>query len=153
MQNEWKTNENKDMVIQRIQTLYLLIATVLMGIFAFMPALEVSADSVVNAISAITPDYTMLTLVCLNIVVMIITIFKFKDLKAQMRLCKVCMLLTVTLIAVVCALWVLNTGDDTVKCVATYWNLLLPAALVLEILAHKGMSHDRKLLSDSRRIR
>lgn len=125
----------------------------LMGVFAFMPALEVSAEGVVNGISAITPDYTMLTLVCLNIVVMIITIFRFKDLKAQIRLCKVCILLTVTLMAVVGALWMLNGNDETVKCVATYWNAILPIVLVFEFMAHKGMSHDRKLLSDSKRIR
>ena len=140
------------MVIQRIQTLYLLIAAIIMGILTFMPTLNIGVGAEATTLSASKPEYTLLTLICLSVLVLIITIFRFKDLKAQMRLCKISMLLTVTVMAVVCAHYV-NLTNGGASCAVSYWNALPPVALIMEMLAHKGMSHDKKLLSDSMRIR
>ncbi|MBR6285261.1 MAG: DUF4293 domain-containing protein [Muribaculaceae bacterium] len=145
------------MVIQRIQTLYLLLVAVLMGIFAFLPVIGANVDGNALAIGALgtcgvtQPSWLLFCLDALVVVLALIAIFKFKDLKGQMRLCGVMLLLLVALLACIAVIFVGQRGQCTA---VLQWPIALPlVAMVFTMLARKGIKHDRKLLSDSERIR
>lgn len=149
------------MVIQRIQTLYLLLAAILLAVFAFVPSVIITsagqqAPYVIGVISSgvapnTKPDMILLAMDLLVIVLTVITIFSYKDLKKQLRLCAISIALVLALLLCVCVLTVALAKLGTVS--MTLWNLLPFVALVACILAYRGISHDRKLLSDSQRIR
>ena len=147
------------MVLQRLQTVYLLIAALLLAVFAFFPALTFAAPEGTFLYGAlergIAPDTRingiLLTLDALIVVLLLITIFKYRDLNQQLRLCAVAMGLIVGLAAVVAIVAYKMSGLYPVT--VTFYNLLPAAALVMTWLARRGVAHDKKLLSDSERIR
>ena len=145
------------MVIQRIQSLYLLLVAVLMCIFAFLPVFGASVDGNNLAVGALPTcgvtqlSWVLLTLDALIAVLALITIFKYRDLKAQKRLSGIVILLIVALLVYVAIIFVGQRG----QCIAAMqWSIALPfVAMVFAMLARKGIKHDLKLLSDSERIR
>ena len=108
------------MVIQRKQSLYLLIVAILMGIFAFMPTLMDANGKVILGGFGQGIDLIPFMLNCL-----------------------------VSFLALI-ALFVKNC--DIMDSI-TYYNVLPVIAIIFLLLAHKGISHDQKLLSGSSRIR
>ena len=90
--------------------------------------------------------------VALGIVVMLVaTLFKFKDLRLQMKLCKVNLTLIVALILSIFVMWFLQRGHGIA--VMTLWMMLPFAAMVLTMMANGCIKNDQKLLSDSERLR
>lgn len=141
------------MQIQRIQSVYLFLAAVAMAVFAFLPAISFVNDAGAQSIGALTlcgTTHVMPLLLCLDaliVVLLLITLFKYRNLSFQLKLCKVNLLLIFTLLATIGIMVYMQKGQ-------LGWSLVLPfVAIVLVILAHKGIKHDKKLLSDSDRIR
>lgn len=141
------------MVIQRIQTVYLLLAAIVTAVFAFVPVINVLNPDGVVEISFNSLHFGAWTMVLemLIVILAIIAIFKYRDLKSQIRLTNVLMLLIVTLIIVIAVMiWVLH--DKLIMQFTPY--IVMPfVALILVWLAKKGIKHDKKLLADSERIR
>ena len=136
------------MVIQRIQTVYLLLAAIAMAVFAFLPAVAVGQEM----IGAFTqPNYLLACLDALVVVLAVIAIFKFKNLKLQMKLCAIDALLTLVLVTV--AVVLAFRGHDASQVVPSLWLMLPVAAVVLFVLARRAIARDKKLLSDSTRLR
>ncbi len=145
------------MVLQRIQTVYLLIAVILMAVFTFMPVFTViGADGAATSVGALptggmTWSWLLLVLDVLVMAMCCITIFKYRDLKGQIRLAAIDMLVIVALIAAVAGMACQYNCPVGIE---VEWQLLLPVlALVFVFLARRGMKHDKKLLADSERIR
>ncbi len=150
------------MVIQRLQTLYLLIATVLMVVFAFCPSVIIQLGGPEYAIGVLNtgvagathPDLLMTTVGALTVLLSLITIFKFKNLKLQMKLCSINAALTVTLLLISVILALTLRGKAGVGSVNfTLYNALPVLAVIMQILAYRGIQHDKKLLSSSERLR
>lgn len=148
------------MVIQRIQTLFLIAAAVLVGAFAFLPALTLQSLGNMYQIGAIfsgdststSPDFLLLSLTGLIFVLSVISIFKYKNLKQQMQLCAINIALALALLVSVAALaFALRTPAVAVE--IGWCNALPLVAIVCYVLAYRGIKHDKKLLSDSNRIR
>ncbi len=141
------------MVIQRIQTVYLLLAAIVTAVFAFVPVINVlNPDGVVEiSFNSLHLGAWTMVLEMLIVILAIIAIFKYRDLKTQIRLTNVLMLLIVTLIIVIAVMmWVLH--DKLIMQFTPY--IVMPfVALILVWLAKKGIKHDKKLLADSERIR
>ena len=149
------------MVIQRIQTVYLLIAVILMAVFAFFPALSFELggrEFVYGALEAgkvgVTHiDPLMLTLVLLICFLAFIDIFLYKNLQRQMTVCFVDIIIGIAMLIAICiqAFYVGNRDGWTVT---WHWAVLLPVlAIIMLMLAHKSMSNDKKALRDSDRLR
>ena len=132
------------MVIQRIQTVWLLLATIAMGAYAALPVLNVAGA----AMHSLDIGGWLLTLQVVIAVVTLIPIFKYKDLKRQIGLTRMLLVMTLTLLAVGPVL-LYRLADAQL----TYWYALPCASLVLTFLALTGMKRDKKLLSDSERLR
>lgn len=149
------------MVIQRIQTLYLLIAAILMAVFAFFPALTFELggrEFVYGALAAgkvgVTHiDPLMLMLIILITFLAIIDIFLYKNLQRQMTVCFVDIIIGLAMFIAICVqAYMVGTREGVT--LQWQWHLILPAlSLIFLMLAHKSMSNDKKKLRDADRLR
>lgn len=158
------------MVIQRLQTLYLLLMAIVLLAFSFLSSVNVTADNITylfnvlgltikyNAdvellngiISYLAPVLFAVTIACV-----VTTIFKYKNLKAQMRWCVWSGILTVISTAVHAAVLQKAIAQlENVTSISYQWTWALPVvALVLCVMAYCGMNSDRKLLRSYDRLR
>lgn len=119
------------MVIQRLQSLYLLISALFISFFAFVERAQLPC----------------LILGILVAVLSLITIFKYHNLKQQATLVKILIVLN---IATVITLLV----SPAPHCSNIYSVLCLPIfACLFDILALRGIVKDRNLLSAADRLR
>ncbi len=148
------------MVLQRWQTVYLFLAAVLMIVFAFMTSITIQfgpqqymLGAIYSGIAGEThPDMLLSVMDALIVVITIITIFKYKNLKSQMNLCAICIALTIAMLLCIMVLAFTQKSNGTVS-VMHLGNVLPIVAIVLYALAYRGIAHDKKLLSDSERLR
>lgn len=141
------------MVIQRMQTVFLFVAAVLMVLFTFMPFASQTIDAqVVNLHPKDFPVYMILNL--LVAVLLVISIFTFRNLKQQKKVTLLSMLL------IVCSavtggflLYGPNAPKGAVELVWAGGILLLIGALAFALLAYRGISKDQRILSSYDRIR
>ena len=140
------------MVIQRKQSLFLLIAAILMCIYAFMPSLWDTNGKTILGGYREGVDMVPFILSCLTALLSFITIFKFKSLRFQKTLCVVNILLIIAALATVCCIALMQKDGDLLGSI-TYYNILPVLSIIFLLLAHKGISHDQRLLSGSSRIR
>lgn len=153
------------MVIQRWQSVFLLIAAIAMALFCFLPAVSFStADGICTmsscGISAADGSCLQCSTVylivnCLIAVLTFITIFLFKDLKRQMKTTIISFLLTIASIATFAILVKMAAADlAATETRLIYGKLALPLITLLgQWLAYRGMARDRKKLASYDRIR
>jgi len=157
-------------MIQRIQTVYLILVAVLMTLAAVLPVAEYFdvAKNIVYQLDMrgfvqLNPDGTFLSAISTNpvtfifgiiLVVTIMTIFKYKNRKQQFRLCTINFLL-ILIYTIVLAV-VIFVGKN--KLVGTELTLKIPAvfsivALILNYLAMRGIAKDENLVKSMDRLR
>ena len=127
------------MVIQRIQSVYLLLVTILMAIYSF---------SDVVLVKTIAESFILSLLVTL---LSFVTILKFKSMKLQIALCSVNIMLVLTqlVVMVVDAL-----GLTTVQFDQFLLSNSLPLlSVVFLVLSISSIKRDMKLLSSYDRLR
>lgn len=138
-------------MIQRRQTLWLLLATVaaiLTYKFPFVTGKEaiknMQADKVLDAAS----DFFLLVLTGGSIILSAVTIFLFKDRKMQMRLCLLGLLLSVVIII----RYILLMNKLTSTTLALY--AILPFILLASyFLAFRDIRKDEKLVKSLDKLR
>ena len=149
------------MVIQRIQSVYLLIAVILMAVFAFFPALsfELGGREFVygaleaGKVGATHIDPLMLTLVLLISFLALIDIFLYKNLQRQMTVCFVDIIIGLAmLIAIGIQAFIIGSKENVLM--VWQWYLILPVlSIIFLMMAHKSMSNDKRKLRDADRLR
>ena len=149
------------MVIQRIQSVYLLIAVILMAVFAFVPALTFELggrEFVYGALEAgkvgVTHiDPLMLMLIILIVFLAIVDIFLYKNIQRQMTVCFVDIIIGLAMLVAIC-IQAFVVGNREGVTVTWQWYILLPIlSIIFLMLAHKSMSKDKKMLRDADRLR
>lgn len=140
------------MVIQRWQSLLLFIAAVCMTIYCFTPFATLTDPATGECLSTVRPSNFIVYLV-LNITIaalMFIAIFLFKNLKRQISVSRISMLLTATS-AVTGSIIAYNLLDGY------HLNIcgltLQIVAFIATLWADKRIVSDRKLLASIDRIR
>ncbi len=134
------------MVIQRLQTLFLLISFVLMVCVPFVPMAHVGDTPLMIA------DYSVLLVFDILIAaVLFVCIFLFKNLRLQMKVTSVSMLLIVgLLVAGGVTLW----QNEPKAEVMLYGDvLMLVVAVISVIVARCLMKRDHNLLRSADRLR
>ena len=149
------------MVIQRIQTLFLLIAAILMVVFAFFPALSFEmADKTVlygaletGRAGNLHVNPLLITLIVLITFLALMDIFLFKNLQRQMTVCFVDIIIGIAMLIAICVqAFVVGNRDGWI--VYWQWYVFLPVlAVIFLVLAHNAMSKDKKKLLDADRLR
>ena len=139
------------MVIQRIQSVYLLLVTILMAIYSF---------SDVVLVKTIAESFEKIRLYDLSLVAFIlsllvtllsfVTILKFKSMKLQIALCSVNIMLVLTQLVVMVEALGLTTAQFDQFLLSNCLPLLSVVFLVLSI---SSIKRDMKLLSSYDRLR
>ena len=151
------------MVINRIQTLFLLAAVVMMVIFLFVPfGYDVITDPTFGEMVAYEPVSAidvvgLLVPSAVAVVLLLVAVFLFKKLPLQ----KLITLLggIAVGVCIIAVIYILVSGAiDTTPGVTvhTTWGgggIILLAVLAAVIAAYRAMSHDQKLLSIADRLR
>ncbi len=151
-------------MIQRIQTVYLLLAlaaTILclinpVGIYHF-DALGTTDATMYNLFLAqgeaksftVWPMFALLLLTC---PLTILAIFLFKNRKFQARVCAYNILLCLVWIAVIVIFGYVNKPEGS-QFTPFLWASLPGVALIFHVLARKAIIHDEKLVRAADRIR
>lgn len=140
------------MVIQRLQTLFLLLAVVLMCIFCCTPWATQAAEGVAEASPVFVSEAPVLLILNIVIAVLLfISIFMFKNLKRQMTVTVLSIILICTSIAT-CGI-LLFTAYPGATFIWTGGVVLLLVALVCVLFAYRFMKKDHKLLTSYDRLR
>lgn len=140
------------MVIQRIQSVYLLLVTILMAIYSFSDVVLVKtiAESF-EKIRLYDLSLVAFILSLLDTLLSFVTILKFKSMKLQIALCSVNIMLVLTqlVVMVVDAL-----GLTTVQFDQFLLSNSLPLlSVVFLVLSISSIKRDMKLLSSYDRLR
>jgi hypothetical protein len=149
------------MVIQRIQSVYLLIAVILMAVFAFFPALsfEIGGREFVygalatGKVGVTHIDPLMLMLIVLISLLAFIDIFLYKNLQRQMTVCFIDIIIGLAMLVAI-GIQVFVIGGKEGVTMTWQWYLILPVlSIIFLMMAHKSMSNDKRTLRDSDRLR
>lgn len=156
------------MVIQRWQSVLLLIAVVCMGFFTFMSLGQVQLpDYTLNfttfgfkyegeAVNGAPTGFLMHTwglfaISLLSAIIPFINIFTFKNLRLQKRLCMIELLILIAVIAIAAIYAYTGIDNGTIS-----WSTLVCApflALMADILAFNRINADDRLLKSADRLR
>lgn len=139
------------MQIQRIQTLYLLIAAILTGMFCFLPyaAVSVSEDETAKVLASETPILFILNITIT--ILLVINIFMYKNLKQQIRVALLNILLIIG--SVITTLIYIYVGHVEAVPAFDGGAILLVLAESFAIAARRAMIKDKKRLSAADRLR
>ena len=146
------------MVIQRWQSVWLLVAAILVALFCFLPMAYVSMEGpeIMNPDSVTfmypSDNWVMLIVGLLVTALLIINIFSFKDTRRQKMMTIVAVIL-IAVLAVCACLMVNGFQGEGAKAEWMGSILLLAGAVVFALLAYRGISHDEKLLKAADRLR
>lgn len=142
------------MVIQRWQSVWLLIAAILMAVFCFVPMALVPAQEFAAEPQLLHPTDIPVFFV-INIVVavlLLLAIFLYKNTRRQKQVTLVSILLIVVMVVTECIL--LFSWDTTAGRVEWLGSVfLMLGALVFAAMAYRGITNDEKLLKAADRLR
>ena len=138
------------MVIQRWQSVFLLLGAIAMAIFCFVPMGSFSdGDSVINLMPVDYPVF--LTVNILVAVLLFIAIFLFKNTRRHKTVTLVSMLLIAT--SAVTGGFLIYGDSRGAEIEWLGGVILLVITLVFALAAYRGISHDERLLRSYDRIR
>lgn len=140
------------MVIQRIQSIYLLVGAVLMALMSFLTPIGSLIGSDGMPTSIYLSDFpTLLILDLLTAVLLFIAIFLFKNLSLQMKVTRISIVLILVTGALIFTVLYSQVADLQIKWIGV--TVLLICSFVSSILALNAMGRDKKLLSSYDRLR
>lgn len=168
-------------MIQRIQTIYLLLAAALMATFLFCPiaqfttpdgiysftsqgvstvmaeptaATPAETGATIAQTSVFTPTWGILALGAVIAVLSVVAIFLYKNRPTQARICMINAFFLVTFYIIIFLSG--YTFREELAATATSWSayIIMPfVALVLDILAYRAINKDERLVRSLDRIR
>lgn len=131
------------MVIQRIQTLWLLISAALMVNVSILPYAETGATKLYAY-----DNWPMAIISLLIIVLLCISIFSYKNLRLQKQITVIAFLFAI-IFAAIAYIANANTEDVTYSIVSI---ICLTLSGILDIFAYRAMSKDQKRLRNADRL-
>lgn len=146
-------------MIQRIQTIYLLIAAILMAVTAFSPLFivgsqVVNAMAIVEAGEVIKPTWGIVSVAVLTSIVSLLAIFMFKNRKLQVKFVNVAIVLGF-FFYVTTLVYMLSYYDNFFGILSSVsFGVILPlCAIIFMFLAKGRIAKDEKLVRSLDRIR
>lgn len=143
-------------MIQRIQSVYLVMATVSSGVMIFLLNLWYNRITDIKAYDLLFQNDISLTLVpvlfVLSAFVSFVTIFKFKNRKLQMKLGRLTILINLILLGLFVYLLQTLSGEASVseKDIGMFLPLL---TILLVLLANRAIKKDEDLVKSVDRLR
>ncbi len=155
-------------MLQRVQTVYLLAATVLMSLMLFLPLAEIAAEGrgIYQVLSkgwyitgGVTAELAMATwpvfiLALVLALLPLINLFLYRSRKLQIRICIYSIILAFGLIGLIYYYFVVGFRQLDEPAYALRFPLVLPAIFIILIyLAFRGIRKDEILVRSLDRIR
>jgi hypothetical protein len=141
-------------MIQRIQTLWLLLSTACAALFIYLPVYKgIFLNGTWQAVS-ISENLFLLSGATVSGCIGLITIFLFKKRKVQKRLIMLNVLLTIGVF--VAQYYLIEIFKKDIGIIQGDWEMtaILPLfILVFHVFAYRGIAADEKLLSSADRMR
>lgn len=140
-------------MIQRQQTLWLLLATVA-GVFTFMFPFAVGEKLIVNTTMkervdlVAVEDFFILILTIISVGLSAVTIFLFKDRKLQIKLCLLGLLVSIGILI----LYVLGM-NKLLASTPALWAILPVAIITSYFMAFRNIRKDEKLVKSLDKLR
>lgn len=144
------------MQIQRIQTVYIILALVAMAVFMAVPygiVTDLGATTVTHEYLYTIAEYGILIPVAAIIILLLIDIFLYRNMALQRKVLVISLMITLAVIATVCFALYKEAGAENIDVQFSLWDILLPLAALFEILGIKGIMNDIKLLNSYNRLR
>jgi hypothetical protein len=141
-------------MIQRIQTLWLLLAASCAFLLADAPLFEANLANNITTTVIATDNLLLFVLIIAAALLALGSIFLFKKRPLQFKLCILNLFLAVAVLAMV--VWKVNDYRSTVTIAkgSYQWGGLLPVAMIVFLLlAARGMYKDEKLVKSLDRLR
>jgi peptidoglycan/LPS O-acetylase OafA/YrhL len=127
-------------MIQRIQTIYLLLVSGLMASMCFLPVMQITSST----------GMTLLAESSLTAILALVAIFLFKKRKMQLNFCfGILGLLVLSYLIIIFDLWLPNRGNVSLEVPVVFPFF----ALVLDLLAIRAIQKDEKLVRSADRLR
>ena len=148
-------------MIQRIQTIYLFIASVLMAITNFLPLLKFSVSEQETILfntfgigcRAIT-TYPIAIIAILSAILLFISIFMYKNRIKQIKIASISLFLSIMFYAVFAIyLWYIKDLIEYTYTSVSFGLILPTISVILNILAVKAIKADERLVRSADRIR
>jgi hypothetical protein len=139
-------------MIQRIQTIYLALATLLQGllfVFPFANAEKTSEGAFIDGDLDLFDNAGLMSTDVAALALTLLCIFMFNNRKMQLNLTFIGMVLSVALIGIA-AFFAFGTGVAASLGIGLF---LPPIAAVMYYLAYKGIKSDDELVKSSNRLR
>ena len=135
-------------MIQRIQSIWLLLAAVCIGLSFKLPFYSGTNAKAPSYELKATENFSILSVTAIAALLALVTIFLFKKRTIQLRLCVAGILLEALLIF-------LYYREITTFTQGTYslWSMLHSIAVISFFLAARAINKDEKLIRDSDRLR
>jgi len=155
-------------MLQRIQTIYLLAASILMSLMLFLPLAEIAAEGtgIYNVLSkgwyitGVGPaelamaTWPVFILALMLVLLPFISIFLYRNRKLQIRICVYSIILAFGLIGLIYYYFVTGFRQMDDPAYALQFPLALPAIFIILIyLAFRGIRKDEILIRSLDRIR
>ncbi len=134
------------MQIQRLQTLWLIIAALFAMISLCFPWLKIDSGYV-----TVQTDMPLLVIGILAAALPLIGIFMFRNLRLQKRICSLSSLMALFSIVYIILLSYLGPYHEGEICI--WAPVCMVVSAILDIAARRGIIHDEKLLRSADRIR
>lgn len=139
------------MVIQRIQSVYLLLVAILMAVYSFMNVVLVqSSVNPMEKLSLFDASTVSFMLSLLVAVLSAVTIFKYKKLNLQITLCS-CNIILILGQLTVLVLEVIAKNYISIEFFIS--NIMPVISIILLALSIAGIRRDKKILGSYDRIR
>lgn len=140
------------MVIQRLQSLWLLFASVLMCLYCFMPMFLVVDDAAPELQFIYPMDMPVLLVVSALVALMLfLAIFMFRNMRRQKKVTLISAFLILACgVAEGCIYMGWGTPDVQLRWQGSVFLLL--GALVFSFMAYRGIRHDEKILKAADRL-
>ena len=146
-------------MIQRIQSIYLLLAAILMAVTAFSPLMIVGTNvvtslGILEGEEIIKPTWGIVSMAGLTTVISTISIFLFKNRKRQITLVNICIGLGLFFYATVLIYMLSYYSNFPQMFTSIAHGIVLPlCALIFLFLAKGRIQKDEKLVRSLDRIR
>ncbi|MBD5282838.1 MAG: DUF4293 domain-containing protein [Bacteroides sp.] len=138
------------MQIQRIQSVYLLIAVIASVALWFLPWIHIESASID---ASPTNNITFGILNTINTLLPLITIFLYRNLRRQKHVCMLAIFLGIVSIGCIMAETLYLHYHDVAASTGTASIFCFVVMLFFELLAHRAMIRDENLLKSADRIR
>jgi len=135
-------------MIQRIQSIWLLLAATCIGLSFKLPFYSGTNATAASYELNATENFKLLGVTAITALLALVTIFLFKNRTLQLRLCVAGIVLEAVLIF-------LYYREVITFTTGTYslWSMLHSLAVILFFLAARAINKDEKLIKDSDRLR